>query len=432
MKVALAMKSNFAYERLSSDLRKYEVSHLVSIEDIQDSIQYFQPDLVVLDKDFPDFEESERILLRFNIHLIHFESDFDEVVKEVHTQSVFYTDAEEEEGKKYVPDHSKYLEQLQQKVNKEPEKQKVVYKEKIVEKEIEKLAYTSIPPKLIVIGSLWTGAGSTTVATNLARSISNRGLRVSVVEHPLNKAYLFDYLDIHNKEDPEKGRIYFDHAQIIKNEGVVSRDRNWLEQGISWYVNDSRFPPVDSFSYEDMLKLIYSISSPIKIVDISNMWNQASVQDFMHHADEVFVCIQPDPIKIDSLAKISIDGQETTYQRPEYRTLSFLKELEDREGVGFQYITTHMNSVISSKKWSNDYLLRDSLSSIDFIPYQDLSEKVWESTFLYDDDRYREFFESSFQPLLKRILPVEFQRLHVESQNDKKGVKSLLRKITMK
>src|SRR5699024_8218385 len=72
--------------------------------------------------------------------------------------------------------------------------------EKVIEREVETLRYANIPPKVIVIGSLWSGAGSTLYGMNLARAVAQRQVDVSYVEYPKMKPYLFDYLNISQLE----------------------------------------------------------------------------------------------------------------------------------------------------------------------------------------------------------------------------------------
>ncbi|MEK4671611.1 hypothetical protein [Niallia sp. FSL R7-0271] len=429
MKIAFVMKSELAYQRLSNELGKDEAKHLKSLDDVKEAIQYSKPDIVVLDKEVSFFEDAEKLLLRFNVHIVEFDKEFAPVIEQIKTQSVFFSD-EEEEYEKYIPDHVKYMEQLKKKVEK-PTEQKIIYREKIVEKEIERISFTSIPPKLIVIGSLWAGAGSTTISVNLARAIASRGLQVSLVEYPTQKPYLFDYLDIHNKEDEERGKIYFDHAQLIKSDGHFTRDRNWNEKGISWYVNDSRFPPVKNFSFDELLKLIYSISTPIKIIDISTKWNDPTIRDLLHQADEIFVCVEPDPIKVDWLAQISINGQKTDFQRMENRIIDYLTEMENLNGVSFQYITTKVNDSIDMKEWHEDFIFKESLVLLDNIPYEDHMRCVWKSTFLYDNPYYKEMFEYAFKPIFKRVLPLEFHLLE-QDKHQKKSIKNIFSNLIKK
>jgi len=420
MKIALSMKSNFAYDRLVRDLTQYEIHpQLKTLEEVREVIQYWQPDVMVLDKHLAYFEEAQKILLRFNIYILTFDSDFETAIEDLHTHAAFFTDTDEQQ-EKYIPDQSKYKKQLKKKPEREEPKQKVIIKKEYVEKEVEKLSFTGIPSNLIVVGSMWAGSGSTTLAINLARAIAKRQLQVSYIEFPTLKPYMFDYLSIDSHETEK--RTYVDHFHLLNKKGVIGRDRIWMNSGIQWFVNDSRLVPVHSFKYEQMMKVLYSIKTPITIVDISTHWENPEIQDFLHQADEVFVCVEPDPIKIDWLSLISDHGKRTDYQRPEYETISFLKELEKDEGISFQYITMKHTKGIDQKEWLG-CLEKEPLTTIPYIPYEDAIAAVWNSRFLYDEESYFQIFETAFKPIIKRVLPIQFRQIN---KQDKKPLQKLI------
>jgi hypothetical protein len=278
-----------------------------------------------------------------------------------------------------------------------------------VEKEVERISYASIPSKLIAVCSLWQGAGSTFFAANLARAIANRGIDVSYIEFPLLKPYMFGYLGIHTKET-EKDENYIEFTKIIRDKkfkNIANKRYAWNEYGIDWYVVDPRKPPLEDFSYEDMLKLSYAINSAIKIVDVSSMVFHPEVQKFLHHVAEIFVCIEPDPIKLDWLSPI----KNSIYQRTEKKVLDFLENIEKTEGIDYQLVTMKHSHGIKNKEWINCF---DKKPLIYFpsIDYDIVIKNIWNTTFIYDDEEFQETLEKVLKPAIVRILPQEFCELN--------------------
>ncbi|WP_430510688.1 hypothetical protein [Gottfriedia solisilvae] len=418
MKIAIAMKSQFAFDRFASnfgsreDLKVIEVykTNIKEMMDFEDVLEFFKPELIVIDTKLPNNLEMELAAKQQRIDIVKFESNFELTIEEV-KRILKIGDNEPQEITSRKID---YMDR-----GKRPPE--IIYKDRIIEKEIIKTAYSTVPNKLIAIGSLWSGAGATIFATNLARAIAKRGIDVAYVEHPLIKPYMFDYLLIHANEDG-RGQKYTDFAQEIKINSFVRRTESWREYDISWYVNDSRKEHLQDFSYEEMLSFIYSINSTITIVDISNQLENPHLQKFLHHVDEVFICIEPDPIKTDWISTIYNDDEnivEASTQRNEKKVLDHLAELETKEGVQYQLISTKYTKEIDIKIWLDSLKMKLDKKPIAFlpnIPYEDVLKGIWESRLLYDDEEYNEIFEKVFKPILVKIIPREFYEIEKETK----------------
>ena len=416
MKIGIALKSNFAFERLNVEFMQYEElreverysKNIQSIDDLDDFIEFFKPEVVVLDTKLNQINDLSGYAKERNVHVIYFKTDAASVMQEI----IEYFGLNEEE----VPE-KKTIDYLPQKKQTE-----VVYKERVVEKEIIKTSYTSIPSKLIVVASMWPGAGSTTLAVNLARSIADRGVSVAYVEYPVSKPYVFDYLKIPEKED-QREVSYIDFAKKIKDKNIIrTKESVWNEYGVDWYVSDTRLRPISSFSYEDMIRFSYAINSTITIVDISSNLKDEDVQKFLHHADDIYVCVEPDIVKIDWLAAIHENGQEVECQREEKKVIDYLNNIEQLEGIAYQYINMKYTKNIDNKTWLQ-CLEKKPLAFIPIMPYEDCLSCVWNSSFLYDSEKHHNVFEKSIKPLLVRILPRQF----IEKKNGNKGaIKNIL------
>lgn len=417
MKIGIALKSNFAFERLNVEFMQYEElreverysKNIQTIDDLDDFIEFFKPEVVVLDTKLNQINDMSGYAKEKNVHVIYFKTDAASVMQEI----IEYFGLNEEEE---VPE-KKAIDYVPQKKQTE-----VVYKDRVVEKEIIKTSYTSIPSKLIVVASMWPGAGSTTLAVNLARSIADRGVSVAYVEYPVSKPYVFDYLKIPEKE-AQREVSYIDFAKKIKDKNIIrTKESVWNEYGVDWYVSDTRLRPISNFSYEDMIRFTYAINSTITIVDISSNLKDEDVQKFLHHADDIYICVEPDIVKIDWLAAIHENGQEVEGQREEKKVIDYLNNIEQLEGIAYQYINMKYTKSIDNKTWLQ-CLEKKPLAFIPVMPYEDCLSCVWNSSFLYDSETHHSVIEKSIKPLLVRILPRQF----IEKKNGNKGaIKNIL------
>lgn len=424
MKIAIGMKSNFAFDRLITTLSKskyiddmtlYKDNHdqYVNVQDLNlldDVINFWEPDLIILDSKLPQFDELDTLANDNEIQVVYFNSDFEAVINYV---TSFF---EEEDN---VEEQIKDIHYVKRE---EPIRSEIIIKDRVIEKEVIKTAYTSIPNKLIVCASLWQGAGSTTFAINLARALSNRGLDVSYIEFPLSKPYMFDYLSIPLKEETKKMQ-YVDYSRKIVSRKSVRRSKAWSDYGIDWYVNDSRYEPLKKFTYEDMLKFIYSINSTITIVDVSSHLHNSDVQKFLHHVDDIYVCVEPDPVKVDWLTSITEDGIEIENQRNEKKSIDFLNDLERKEGVAFQFVNMKYTKKIDNKLfWES--LGKKPVCFFPVIDYEVLLNLVWESRFLYDSEDYQDTLEKALKPAIVNSVPRQFYELENKkiSQTRKKFI----------
>ncbi|HZH60512.1 MAG TPA: hypothetical protein VEY70_13240 [Metabacillus sp.] len=418
MRVAAAMKSNFAFERLIAMIVKGEFEQTVETysdnvqnpDDLEDAIEFGNVQLIIIDTKLPDYENIQRVAEKHDLSTIYFESDFELVLERIAER--FNKGTEDNSTKRAI----RYIE------HKENTKPEVIYKERIVEKEIFRTSYTSIRNKLIVVASMWQGAGATTFATNLARAIANRGLSVAYVEYPMLKPYMFDYLSIPQKE-VQREQKYTDFAARLKNgEKIRRREEKWNEHGVDWYVIDSRNEPISEFTYDDMLNFIYSINATYTIVDVSSYLHDKHVQSFLHHADEIFVCVEGDIVKVDWMAAILQDGRLSPVQRKEKETIDYLNQIEQKEGVSFEFINMKYTKKIDNKTFW-DCLQKKPILFFPAFHYETLISHVWNSSFLYDE--YQQELENIFKPVLVRVLPRQFYQ--VEKNEKSKKVSNIFR-----
>ena len=286
-------------------------------------------------------------------------------------------------------------------------KRKVQEKERVekeqIEKEFIRKVYQTIPSKVVVVGSLYPGAGSTILSTNMARMIAKRGIDVAYIEHPLIKPYMFDYLQIHDGQ-------YSDVSREINQEGLIkSAKEGWVQDGVKWHVIDSRKAPLTSFTYENMLVLSHAMQSSVLIIDISNHWLDPEFQKYLYLADHIFMCVEPNPIKYE---RSYVPIPEFDY--PEKKIMDLLSKTEKlnryeiilmKDGKGMD------NEVVK------DMLHKEPLASVPYIPYQDVLRASNNIKLLYDFEQNGLIFEESLKVVISRFIPPGF----LELVNERRG-----------
>ncbi len=287
-------------------------------------------------------------------------------------------------------------------------KRKTHEKERIekeqIEKEFIRKVYQTIPSKVVVVGSLYPGAGSTILSTNMARMIAKRGIDVAYIEHPLIKPYMFDYLQIHDGE-------YADVSREINQEGLIKSAKDgWVQDGVKWHVIDSRKSPLNSFTYENMLVLSHAMQSSVLIIDISNHWLDPEFQKYLYLADSILMCVEPNPIKYEK-SYISVPN----FNYPEKDIMELLSKTEQ---LNHYEIVLMKDGEGMDEKIVKDMLHKQPIAKVPYIPYQDVLDASNNIKLLYDFEHNGSIFEKSLKGVISEFIPSEF----LELESERKGI----------
>lgn len=400
MKIVLSVRSDIAYKLLTKLLSReeslpdleFQSRNASTLQDLEDAIEFYAADVYIVDRQLEDAETLIEVLKKANLEYMVIENDVKAILP------IF----RERYGEK---------EEVQEIHYEREKRQKIVVQEKIIEKEIIRTQFQAIPSRVVVVGSLYQGAGSTMLSSNLARMVAVRGIDVSYVEHPLIKPYMFDYLQI--QDSP-----YVDASREIHDEGLFRSKRDgWIKNGVKWHVIDSRKPPLTSFTYENLLVLSHAVQSNVIIIDISNRWLDEDVQRFLYLASSILVCVEPNPIKYErSLLNIP------NYQHDERKIMDFLnntKELSKYELVLMK------DGKGMDAKIIKEMLHKRPIATVPYIPYHETLNAMYNIKLLYDFEQNAHVFEDTLIPVISKFIPYDF----VELKKDKKGfLKNLFKK----
>ena len=279
--------------------------------------------------------------------------------------------------------------------NKEADSKEIKYilKEKLVERKVKvdvpayREIYKGIENKLIIVTSLSKKAGSTFLSINLAKALSGLKIRTSIIEPPIDRPYLFDYIGIDGKESPEHD--FYSYPHVINNGVKPLRDMETIIDDIIWIIPDSRMNTVENWDSLKMMKLLYaSKRAPISIIDIGTNIEHESIDPILTSADMILAVINPQPVEIAQ----NIDRLETL--------LNFKKE-----GYPVEFVINFCNSGINRKVLSSYLKISPSI----FIPAVNpkyIYKAVYRNKIPLD---YPEVEEQLFKPLsaiIKNIIPL--------------------------
>lgn len=169
--------------------------------------------------------------------------------------------------------------------------------QKVEQLEVIKTVYSSVPQQNICVTSLSRKAGSTFIAINLAKALSDKNIKVAFIEMPFFKPYVFDYLGLQQRLLPiENSDInkYLFIQDILNN-----RQDNKMEivqDQITWLVTNPMDELVEGWDSSKMIKLLHaSIKASVNIVDIGIWLEHTAIKEHLKLFDKIFVIVDPLP-----------------------------------------------------------------------------------------------------------------------------------------
>ncbi|MDQ0255491.1 Flp pilus assembly CpaE family ATPase [Evansella vedderi] len=282
-----------------------------------------------------------------------------------------------------------------------------IYEKKIINKQVvkkefkfnitnqgEKVVGVPIEAKIILIGSFMPRSGTSFVAHNLTKYISDLGVGVSYIENPFQKAYTYDLFIGHEKAPAYISKFYYyTEGSSDKHSDKTTK---WKEGNINWVVKNPTLEPdytESDIDDDDMFKLLLSLrSTPIIIFDVGEDWGKEIYQSLYDIADEVFLIVQPDIPNI----QYYLDSQKPHHE--------FLRKIDKSEKV------TWIGNQVTKRMLKTDVMKELSEYMIDVPSFN--SEYTYQSQFegisVFDNNDCKKVIEDSYYPIIQKILPHEF------------------------
>jgi serine/threonine protein kinase len=239
--------------------------------------------------------------------------------------------------------------------------------------------------QLIVILSLYPGAGSTHVAFWLSNRLRQLHVNHAYIEHPVVEPRLFDGFN-GQREVPEQ---YVFATDRILTKQVFNDYPEWRYQTTIWYPNPPHFN-VANWTLEQQIRMLYEIVTPISFVDASHHWDELMVEELIHHADHVLIVTGP--------------NRSQLIRREIMQRCNRVEEWMS-SGKQVSIIANRCGTFSFQKEWYH-LLPIDPICHIPELDYSQLLEAHWRGD-MGAFDRYacKEEWMIHFQPLMERVFP---------------------------
>ncbi|MGL5381756.1 hypothetical protein [Clostridium sp.] len=368
MWIACCLKSKMSFEKLKCSFADSTVTYIESIDVLRDSILYNEYDLAIVDEKIDYKDEAIQLFKKKQIKGLIFRGDFKEIEEKVKPF------LELQEGKK-VDNQDKQEEGSVKVVNREVEviKEVPVIQEIIKEKEVEviKERYSSIASKSIGIINLNDCAGSTFIALNLAKMISEHEIITTLMQ--THKGKLYESLEL----DKQIKDFYSFHHGIYEGKRVETNRSNTYKN-ISFIVPNNSYD-IPEWHYNHMLKLLYSPvkNSLISIIDIGSEIENIYAREILNELDMIIGVVDPENLNV---------------------SIEVLRDL-NKLGIPIWFVFNRCNPSCRIDKFIEQYKIQQDY----IIKLQELEDEGEE--FAYSITVNKEIFDTKFLKVVKEITP---------------------------
>jgi serine/threonine protein kinase len=243
-----------------------------------------------------------------------------------------------------------------------------------------------LPRKLILVGSLYPGAGSTFVSLALARVLNHSAVPHALVENIGNEPTLFTLL-FGDRHAPQE-YIY----------AVDKVSRETTTQTPAWRNGHSELYPLpldkstQEWSKELNYKLLYSITQQIIILDVSHLWEDPLVSDLCRQADEVVIVAGP------SLSRLNTPIT--------CKYIDSLIELQ-KEGISISCLANRLAPFAAQKEWLSTLPFPTTCTLPEF-DYASVLQAEWGGKLFADQETSLQVLIEQLNPLVQKVIPSSY------------------------
>ncbi|MGD9677618.1 MAG: protein kinase [Vulcanibacillus sp.] len=260
---------------------------------------------------------------------------------------------------------------------------------------------STISTKQILITNISKRAGSTFLAVNLAKYLSEFNILTCVIEIPF-EPYLFDYIGL-DKDD------FYSFAHEIYEGRKIEKERETLYSNILWMITDPRKPKIDknNWNYNQMMKLLYSSKkASISIIDAGEYIEHESIKPLIDEVDLILVIVDPMPSEVNlNLGKVR----------------KFLRAKE--EGLPVEFVLNNYTENINL----NDLVEALGGTPITLIPNINLSfihKAVNKCEIPFNFKEVKLLLEKPLNEITKMIIPINLKYRENEGNSRRKNILS--------
>ena len=412
--LVFCIKSRESFKRITNTLK---IDNNFELEDFTPNLETLQENIIIKDYDVAIVDEKLTwqdaaldLLNKKSVKIVLFKGDFKKTISDIYSK---------------IPKDKHILEKTQkenrpQTTGNLPDKQYYKKNETVPSTKetllVKNIIYKALENKLIVIGGLSKGSGSTFLSVNLAKALTDLKIRTSVIEPPLDEPYLFYYLGIDKMlsiKCIENNFYSYPHAidngqKIIKNMGTIIDDIIWIMP--SPYENK-----IESWDHIKMLMLLDAArKSPISIIDVGTNYEHESIESIISGADMFLMVINPLPTELNK-NKDSIEK------------LIKLK----KEGLPIEFIINYHTPAITKKQLS-EYFKTTPLIFIPVVETRYIQEAAHKYIIPITHPQISETLFTPISEIIKNIIPLDIlkETIKYQSLNDENIIYKIKEKIS--
>jgi hypothetical protein len=258
---------------------------------------------------------------------------------------------------------------------------------------INKLELKLIPvnSKNIGVVSLSQGSGASFFCMNFAKALSDF-MKVSVIEMPLLKPYMYYYLGL-NALCSEELVDFASYAHLI-NENKALNSNYYVHSknnDMYWIISDASKYQIDDWDFTKMMRLLYMPKpSSMNIVDLGDKLFDPSISNIIEQFYMIIVLI--DPMVPNVLNN--------------FENLEKIKSLQDEKSIHIEYVVNKYNKGINKYELI-DFLNLKPLLYLPHINSKHIYKAVYEADIPYNNFDVKTELFPEFNKLLKMVVPKE-------------------------
>lgn len=240
--------------------------------------------------------------------------------------------------------------------------------------------------KMILIGSLYSGAGATYVTIAIARILNYYKLPCAVVEYPTIKPELYELL---NGDHDRPDHYQFLLERLVEENEDDKLSPLWRKDHTTWYpLRPHSFKHVH-WTLQHHYKMLYSVNCPFILIDVAEQWEEPGVVELCREADEIIMVADAFPQKM---------GNSKTLER--LMTACQLQKIKKN----VHFIANRATDSFSHQQWL-DMLPWSPVCKLPNTSYEEIMASLWRGSLVQDRQQVLKKLKQDMQPLLSKLIP---------------------------
>lgn len=252
----------------------------------------------------------------------------------------------------------------------------------------ERVIGVPIERKLVVVSSPFPRSGCTLISHLIAKHIFDLGVNVTYIENPFSIPYTYDRFAREDISTPYRSIFH------PSSDGVSNSER-WEHEGVELIAKhpSERYTEKD-ITFDNIIRILMSITSPITIFDIGCDWKHPVYKDIYDIATNIFFIMEPDVSNIQYLEDSNIPCIEYFWELVKQEKTSIIFNKSDSFFDGYQ----ELQDLYSDKL----------LTKFPQLPVSEIFKSQYKGEFLNNNRNLQKEFGTPLQEIVETLLPKEF------------------------